>query len=67
MVFISASNELGAFESGVTASIFGAIPAVIGGGCMTILVAVSWIRLFPALERVDRMNEIEPESAQVVV
>jgi hypothetical protein len=34
---------------------------------MTILVAVSWIRLFPALERVDRMNEIEPEPAQVVV
>jgi hypothetical protein len=65
MVFISASNQLGAFESGLTASLFGTIPAVVGGGCMTIVIAIGWIRLFPALERVDRMNDIEP--AQVVV
>ena len=60
-VFISASNQLGAFESGLSASLVGTVPAVVGGGCMTILIALSWIRLFPALDQVDRMNEIEPE------
>jgi MFS family permease len=61
-VFISASNQLGAFESGLSASLVGTVPAVVGGGCMTILIAVGWLRLFPALGRVDRMNDIEPES-----
>jgi hypothetical protein len=60
LVFISASNQLGAFESGLTASLFGTVPAVVGGGCMTIAIAIGWIRLFPALGEVDRMNEIEP-------
>jgi MFS family permease len=61
-VFISASNQLGAFESGLSASLVGTVPAVVGGGCMTILIAVGWLRLFPALGRVDRMNDIEPEA-----
>jgi hypothetical protein len=61
-VFISASNQLGAFESGLSASLVGTVPAVVGGGAMTILIALGWIRLFPALDRVDRMNDIEPES-----
>jgi MFS family permease len=60
MVFISASNQLGAFESGLAATLFGTVPAVVGGGCMTIAIAIAWIRLFPALGRVDRMNDIEP-------
>ncbi|HET9075195.1 MAG TPA: MFS transporter, partial [Solirubrobacteraceae bacterium] len=60
-VFISASNQLGAFESGLAASLVGTVPAVVGGGVMTILIAVGWIRLFPALDRVDRMNDIQPE------
>ena len=60
-VFISASNQLGAFESGLAASLVGTVPAVVGGGAMTILIAVGWIRLFPALGKVDRMNDIEPE------
>jgi MFS family permease len=58
-VFISASNQLGAFESGLSASLFGAVPAVVGGGCMTILIALSWIRLFPALDRIDRLDQVE--------
>jgi MFS family permease len=62
-VFISASNQLGAFESGVTASLFGTVPAVVGGGAMTIAIALGWIRLFPQLDQVDRMNEIEPQVA----
>jgi MFS family permease len=53
-VFIGASNELGEFESGVTAAWFGTVPAVIVGGCATLLVAGLWSRLFPELARMDR-------------
>src|SRR5262249_22302182 len=49
MVFISASNELGAFESGVAAALIGAVPAVVLGGVATIVVAGAWWKLFPAL------------------
>ncbi len=59
-VFISASNQLGAFESGLAASLVGTIPAVVGGGCITIAIALGWSRLFPALGSVDAMNELEP-------
>lgn len=65
VVFISASNQLGAFESGLAASLVGTIPAVVGGGCMTILIALSWIRLFPALERVDELGAIQPVEVPV--
>jgi MFS family permease len=60
MVFISASNQLGAFESGLAASLVGTVPAVVGGGLITMSVAVVWARLFPALVRVDRLQEIKP-------
>jgi MFS family permease len=60
MVFISASNELGAFESGVAAALVGAVPAVVIGGIATIGVAVVWWRLFPGLARVDRLDELRP-------
>jgi len=53
-VFIGASNELGAFESGVTGQAFGPGPAVVLGGAATLAVAGLWGRLFPALRRVDR-------------
>jgi MFS family permease len=53
-VFIGASNELGEFESGVVAAWFGAVPAVLIGGSVTLLVAVVWARLFPELWRMDR-------------
>jgi hypothetical protein len=53
-VFIGASNELGEFESGVTAAWFGTVPAVIVGGCATLAVAGLWSRLFPELARMDR-------------
>jgi MFS family permease len=62
MVFISASNQLGYFESGVAASLVGTIPAVVGGGVMTMLIALSWARIFPALADVDRLEQIRPES-----
>jgi Transmembrane secretion effector len=60
MVFISASNELGAFESGVAAALLGAVPAVVLGGVVTIGVAVTWTRLFPQLAKVDRLDELRP-------
>jgi MFS family permease len=53
-VFIGASNELGEFESGVTASWWGTVTAVVVGGFATMGVAVAWARLFPALWRLDR-------------
>ena len=57
-VFIGASNELGAFESGAAAALLGAVPAVVAGGVLTILLAAVWPRVFPALSRVDRMQDV---------
>jgi MFS family permease len=62
MVFISASNELGAFESGVAAALVGAVPAVVIGGVLTIGVALTWTKLFPALRHVDRLDELRPAA-----
>jgi MFS family permease len=56
-VFIGASNELGEFESGVTAAWVGIVPAVVIGGGATIAVAAAWARLFPELRRIDRFPE----------
>jgi len=60
-VFISASNELGAFESGLAAALIGATPAVVAGGVVTIGLAAVWPRFFPALARVDRLEDVQPE------
>ena len=54
-VFIGASNELGEFESGVLASLLGAVGAVVLGGLGTLLVAGMWARWFPALRDRDRL------------
>jgi MFS family permease len=56
-VFIGASNELGEFESGLTAAWWGIVPAVVVGGGATVLVAGLWARLFPVLRRLDRAPE----------
>ena len=61
MLFIGASNELGQFESGVTAQWFGAVPAVIIGGVGTIVVVGIWTLIFPKLRQVDRLI-ISPEA-----
>ncbi|MDP9389520.1 MAG: MFS transporter, partial [Actinomycetota bacterium] len=53
-VFIGASNELGAFESGVVGQLVGPSAAVVLGGVATLAVAGGWWFLFPALRRVDR-------------
>jgi len=60
-VFISASNELGAFESGAVARLIGTVPAVVAGGAVMIGAAASWGRLFPSLARMGRLDELRPE------
>ena len=54
-VFIGASNELGEFESGLTAALWGPVASVVAGGAGTVLIAVSWLKLFPALARRDKL------------
>jgi hypothetical protein len=61
-VFIGASNELGAFESGVTAELFGLVPAIVLGGMATMAVVVVWWFVFPALRNVDQFSEIDITS-----
>ena len=55
-VFIGASNEVGQFESGVTAAWLGAVPAVVLGGIGTIVIVALWASLFPELRRVDQLQ-----------
>ncbi len=55
-LFINASNQLGQFESGVTAALFGAVPAAVLGGVATIAVALLWMKLFPALREVEKLE-----------
>jgi MFS family permease len=55
-MFIGTSNQLGEFESGLTAAWFGVVPAVLIGGVGTIIVAGLWMRLFPELARVDTLE-----------
>ena len=60
-VFISASNELGAFESGAVAALIGTVEAVVLGGVAMIAIAGIWPRLFPELARMGRLEDLEPE------
>jgi Transmembrane secretion effector len=55
-LFINASNQLGQFESGVTAALFGAMPAAVLGGVGTIAIALLWMKLFPTLRHVERLE-----------
>ncbi len=58
ILFIGASNELGEFESGTTAALLGTVPAVVVGGIGTLLVVGLWMKLFPALRRVDNYDDL---------
>ena len=62
-VFISASNELGAFEAGGMASLLGTVRAVVLGGALMIAAAASWPKLFPSLSRMGRLEDLRPESS----
>ena len=60
-VFIGASNELGAFESGVAARMFGVPWAIAGGGLITMGVAASFAVVFPSIRRIDTFEELQPK------
>ena len=62
-LFIGASNELGEFESGLTASWFGTVPSVVIGGLGTLVVVGLWAWMFPSLRRVHDISSITPEDA----
>jgi MFS family permease len=62
-VFIGASNELGEFESGITAKLWGTVRAVLIGGIATLVVTGLWARLFPSLWRMDELPKPVRESA----
>ena len=55
-IFIGASNQLGEFESGITAGWFGAVPSVLIGGIGTLLVVGAWMKLFPSRARREKLN-----------
>ncbi len=55
-LFIGTSNQLGEFESGVTAHWFGTVPAVLIGGVGTLIVVLFWMRFFPQLLHIDRLE-----------
>ncbi|WP_160692532.1 MFS transporter [Clostridium sp. C2-6-12] len=56
MIFIGTSNQLGEFESGITASLFGTVPATLIGGIGTIVVVMLWMKLFPSILNVDKFE-----------
>jgi MFS family permease len=62
-VFISASNELGDFEAGLMARIFGPVLAVAIGGVAAVIASVGWMRLFPDLAKADGFEPVEQRAA----
>jgi MFS family permease len=65
MIFIGTSNELGQFESGLTASWFGTVPAVVLGGIGTLGVIALWAWIFPDLRNADQLSGKAAESADI--
>ena len=63
MLFIGVSNELGQFESGLTAHWFGTVPSVVLGGIGTLVVTGLWAWLFPALRNAETLLP-EPEHEE---
>lgn len=55
-LFVGTSNQLGEFESGVTAALFGVVPAVLIGGVGTMAIALLWMALFPQLRRLKSLE-----------
>ena len=64
-LFISGSNELGAFESGVLSRFIGPVMAAVVGGIGTLIVTGTWAAMFPALRQADRLDgSDQPASAE---
>lgn len=62
MLFIGSSNQLGEFESGMLATAIGTEAAVVAGGIGTLVVAGLWIKMFPRLWTLDRLDTITPDE-----
>mgnify|MGYP003894614801 CR=1 FL=1 len=58
-MFVGSSNELGAFESGVTAKLMGVVRAVVFGGCMTIATVATTAVILPSFRKLDLEKEVE--------
>jgi MFS family permease len=67
MVFIGASNEVGQFESGLTAQWLGTVPAVVLGGIGTMAVVALWSWLFPSIRKLDKLEIHPPDKTEVQV
>jgi MFS family permease len=59
-LFTGTSNQLGQFWAGLMATLMGTVPAVVFGGCGTLVVVALWMRLFPGLDRRRRLTRTEP-------
>jgi hypothetical protein len=57
-VFISASNELGGFESGLTAALFGPVISVVGGGIGTIVVVIATAIIWPEIRKLGNLGNL---------
>ena len=55
-IFIGASNQLGEFESGAVAALYGPVVSVVSGGIGTMLIAAVWFKLFPTLAQRDKLE-----------
>ena len=65
-VFIGASNELGAVESGTLARFIGTVPAILVGGVASVAIAGLWFVLFPSLRRIDRFEDVKPADTSTL-
>jgi predicted MFS family arabinose efflux permease len=55
-LFINASNHLGQFEGGVAAALLGTVASAVLGGVATVAIALLWMKLFPTLRRVEKLE-----------
>ena len=62
-LLVGSSNTLGEFESGTVAAWLGAVPSVLSGGAGSLLIAATWMGLFPNLRRIDRFEPAEEKKA----
>jgi MFS family permease len=62
-LFVGTSNQLGEFESGMLAGLLGVIPSGVIGGIGTILIALLWMRLFPALRKISTLSNVTDDAA----
>ena len=61
-IFVGSSNELGAFESGLTAKLMGTVTSVVFGGCMTLLTVGGMAAFFPSFRKLDLSKDVDAES-----